>query len=222
MKNLQWISQIKALGWDLDGTLYRSFPSSSELSKIIAQRQIQAVAKRKGWNLGQAKKAYKKRYRELGSNTKTMISFGIDGIKFFTSFWDEIDLGKFIKRDERTIDLFYSLRGKRHFLISNSNRIDQIERKLKLIGLSPSVFDFVVSTVELGVVKPDPQPFLVALEKLKLEPKQVLFIGDRERTDVLGAKGVGMKTCLVWGKSDEADVSLESVYEVGALFGIDE
>ena len=218
MDRPSWISEILALGWDLDGTLYRSFPGETELTDMIRKRQLAAVASKQGWDLRRTQREYRKRYLELGSNTKTMTSFGIDGVDFFTSIWDEIDLKKYIQRDGRITELFERLPGKRHFLISNSNRIDQIEKKLHLIGLDPNVFELIVSTVDLKAVKPDPKPFLVALEKLQLKPGQVLFIGDRVTTDIMGARGVGMRTCMVWGESKAADISLATVYDVGRLF----
>jgi HAD superfamily hydrolase (TIGR01549 family) len=216
MKKPKWLKQISALGWDLDGTLY---PPSDELSFMIKERIWRTVAQKKGWDFSRAKEECQRRYKKLGSNTKTVISFGIDGLKFFVEFWDEIDIRRFIKKDERIVKMIHNLKDKRQFIISNSNRIDQIEKKLSVIGLKPSLFEFIVSTVDLGAVKPDPKPFLVALERLELEPQKVLFVGDREDADILGARGVGMRTCFVWGESDKADVSLDSVYGVGRLFG---
>lgn len=215
MKLPSWISDIQALGWDLDGTLY---PPNPALTALLHAREQEAVAKRMGWSRERTEREYARRYRELGSNTKTMISFGIDGVDFFTRFWDGVDLPVYLMKDERLPTLFEDLGGWRHFLISNSNRADQIERKLSLLGLDPGVFELVLSTVDIGAVKPDPKPFLVALEKLGLPPQQCLFVGDRESTDILGARGVGMRTCMVWGKSRHAEISLPTVYDVGRLF----
>lgn len=213
----KWISSIKTIGWDLDGTLYRSNP---KLSKLMRAKQHEVVARKFGWESERAKREFKRRYKKLGSHTKTLNSFGIDGPAFYTKIWDEVDLVRFIKKDLKIVELFKKLAGKRHFLLSNSNREDQMKRKLRLVGLNPGVFEFIVSTIDVGEVKPDPKPFLVALEKLSLPPGKVLYIGDRESTDILGAKGVGMRTCLVWGESKEADVSLPRVYDVGdLLFG---
>ena len=210
-----WINTIRALGWDLDGTLY---PPSQALNKLIQKRQYQAVSEKMRWSIQRTGSEYEKRYINLGSHTKTMSSFGIDGISFFTSVWDTIDLSRFIHRDERIIRLFEAFTMRRHFLISNSNRLDQIKKKLLLIGLEPEIFEVIVQTEDLGEVKPDPAPFLFALEKLQLPPEQTLFIGDRVNTDVLGAKGVGLRTVLVRGRSQEADISLPTVYDVGRLF----
>lgn len=210
-----WISEIHAIGWDLDGTLY---PPSAFPLKVFREHQYAAVAHKNGWDLTRARDEYEQLYIKLGSNTKTMDALGIDGASFFTSLWDTIDLPKYIKKDNKVSKLFSELTVKRHFLLSNSNRLDQIQRKLGLLGLPIGVFEFVLSTLDLEAVKPDPKPFLVALEKLQLQPEEVLYIGDRVGTDIMGAHGVGMRTCLVWRKASEADISLPTVYDVGELF----
>jgi len=215
MQNFKWIKRIKAVGWDLDGTLY---PHDSVPHDLLYDRQIKAVVEKLKLSFNEVEVEYAKVYDRLGSNTKTLNHFGIDGLKFFTSFWDEIDLGKYIRSDHKIVQLIKQLSVNfTQFIISNSNRKDQIEKKLELIGFVENSFDLVVSTVELRSVKPDPKPFLVALEKLQLKPEEVLFVGDRVTTDIMGAKGVGMKTCLVGKKSKEADVSVKSVYDVGKL-----
>ena len=49
---------------------------------------------------------------------------------------------------------------------------------------------------ETGVAKPHPEAFLRALEPLGGFPETSLHIGDIERTDIIGAKGVGMRAIL--------------------------
>jgi len=209
------LPSIRALGWDLDGTLY---PPSQTLTKLIQKRQYQAVSEKMRWSLQRTRSEYEKRYLNLGSNTKTISSFGIDGISFFTSAWDTIDLSVFIHRDERMVHMFDSLASRRHFLISNSNRLDQIQKKLLLIGLQAEIFEVIVPTEELGEVKPDPAPFLFALEKLRLPPEQTLFIGDRVSTDVMGASAVGMRTCRIGETTPSADICIPSVYDILLIF----
>lgn len=213
---LKWLSKIEAIGWDLDGTLY---PADSIPQELMRDKQYMAVADKMGWDIKKAESEFNRKLEKLGSHTKTLNTFGIDGISFFVAVWDVLPLREYIKRDERVIKLFESLSHLRHFIISNSNRVDQIERKLALVGVDPKIFEEIVSTVEVGAVKPDAKPFRVALKRLKLKPKQVLFVGDREGTDIRGARGVGMRTCMVWGKSNLADIHLATVYDVGELFG---
>jgi len=49
-----------------------------------------------------------------------------------------------------------------------------------------------VSAREVGVSKPDPRIFAVALERTGLRPEQVLHVGDDPGHDVQGARAVGM------------------------------
>jgi len=44
---------------------------------------------------------------------------------------------------------------------------------------------------EEGIIKPEPEIFLIAAERLKVKPEECLFIDDIER-NVEGAKAVGM------------------------------
>ena len=215
MKHYPWINNIKAIGWDLDGTLY---PPNSIPSETIQEMQYQAIMKANQWDRNQAEDEFKKIYTNLGSHTKTLTALKVDGTNFFINLWDELPLEKYIQHDQKIIDLFSQISIKKHFLITNSNTKKQVERKLKLIGLPSSIFEVIITTDKLGVVKPDPKPFTEALRLMGLLPSQTIFIGDRISTDIRGANNVGMKTCLVWSNSDEADVSLENVYQVSQLF----
>ena len=54
-----------------------------------------------------------------------------------------------------------------------------------------------------GLSKPDPAFFQKIAEELKLEPAEILYIGDRLDNDVLPAIGVGMHAAFIrrgpWG-----------------------
>jgi putative hydrolase of the HAD superfamily len=45
-----------------------------------------------------------------------------------------------------------------------------------------------------GAGKPEPEGFHVVAAQLDLDPSRVIFVGDDERCDVLGAAAVGMRT----------------------------
>jgi len=81
-------------------------------------------------------------------------------------------------------------------------------------------FDFVVTLDDTGKLKPSKLPFEKALAELKLEPEQILFVGDNPERDILGAKKAGMKTCLalygqqVFSKKVKADFEIKDVKEL--------
>ncbi len=69
-------------------------------------------------------------------------------------------------------------------------------------------FDVVVFSSEVGVRKPRPEIFLRALSQLGVDAERALFVGDRLKADVRGARNVGMQTVqAMWFRAEEdADV----------------
>jgi len=66
----------------------------------------------------------------------------------------------------------------------------------KKLGIEPYL-DFVVTSEEAGANKPKPPIFLLALERAKVDAREAVYVGDQYETDVLGARGVGIKPILI-------------------------
>ncbi len=63
-------------------------------------------------------------------------------------------------------------------------------------------FDTVVTLADAGKIKPAPEPFRQALQKLGIAPAEALYVGDRLDRDIIGARSVGMPTALaVYGEA---------------------
>ena len=71
-----------------------------------------------------------------------------------------------------------------------SNWDCSLPERLGQLGLRR--FDAIVSSAEAGVPKPEPEPFLLALERLETAPERTLHVGD-EPVDEQGARAVGMR-----------------------------
>ena len=56
---------------------------------------------------------------------------------------------------------------------------------------------FTVSSKEVGVDKPHPPIFLAALERAGVDASAAIYVGDQYETDVIGARGVGIKPILI-------------------------
>jgi len=67
---------------------------------------------------------------------------------------------------------------------------------LRELGLDP-YFNFVVTSREVGVDKPQPPIFLTALERAGVSAQEAVYLGDQYETDVVGARGVGIKPILI-------------------------
>lgn len=64
-------------------------------------------------------------------------------------------------------------------------------RKLAALGIS-QLIDFLVTSEEVGVEKPDKRIFDRALQKIRCDPNQTIMIGDSQTKDVDGAKKAGI------------------------------
>ena len=79
-------------------------------------------------------------------------------------------------------------------MISNSN--GWVERLVTENGLRP-YFDFVLDSRLVGVEKPDPRIFQIALDRVGIGPAEALYIGDLYSIDVVGPRAAGMRAILL-------------------------
>ena len=84
--------------------------------------------------------------------------------------------------------------GVRIGTISNINRT--LGGLLKKTQLQEQV-DYWLTSSEVGVTKPHPYIFKVALETANIQPHQAIHVGDQYHSDVVGALKVGMKPLLI-------------------------
>jgi putative hydrolase of the HAD superfamily len=95
-------------------------------------------------------------------------------------------------------------RGVRAAVISNSN--GSVRAILEHVGLLPSL-DFVLDSSAVGVEKPDPRIFRMAIERSGIGPEEAVYVGDIYSIDVLGARAAGLRAVLLdpggcWGPRD--------------------
>lgn len=90
-------------------------------------------------------------------------------------------------------------------LVSNYSCGESLRRSLRTLGIE-QLFDPVVVSGDVGLVKPHEKVFLTALEALSLEPGSVLFVGDRWDIDLVGSMNAGMRTCHHLGYTRDRDL----------------
>ncbi len=146
---------------------------------------------------------------------------------------DQTIFQKFLKKEIGRIDyrmLAYAIvayrRVKQGFLTPYPGAKDTLIRlkekglKLAIVSDAPKLqawtrlasmklddfFDVVVALEDTGRKKPHRLPFRAALKELKIKPSECLMIGDNPPRDILGAKKLGMRTCLAkYGLTYKAD-----------------
>jgi putative hydrolase of the HAD superfamily len=77
-----------------------------------------------------------------------------------------------------------------------SNAEGQIDSDARRYGLHP-FFDVIIDSHVVGVAKPDPRIFHIALERLGVAPDEARFAGDIYSIDILGARAAGIEAALI-------------------------
>ena len=78
-------------------------------------------------------------------------------------------------------------------------------------------FSAVVVSDEIGVAKPDPEAFHIALRKIGFSAAQTVYVGDYGKNDIAGARAAGMRTIwygayMTWDESIErADAEITAL-----------
>ncbi|MBN2465122.1 HAD family hydrolase [candidate division WOR-3 bacterium] len=73
--------------------------------------------------------------------------------------------------------------------------------KMDASGLK-SYFGAVVISRQVGILKPDPRIFALALDELGVSPQDSAFVGDTPKSDIVGAHAAGMKA--IWLNRDNS------------------
>jgi putative hydrolase of the HAD superfamily len=93
-------------------------------------------------------------------------------------------------------EMLESLAGRyRLALVSNFTHPPAVEQILSRVGIE-QFFDETLISGRLGVRKPHPDMFAELARRLRLDPAEIVFVGDELQADIVGAQGAGMRT--VW------------------------
>ena len=90
------------------------------------------------------------------------------------------------------------------------------ENEMLAVGLKP-FFDFAIYSSDTPYRKPHPSIFELAIESLRLEPEEILFVGDNLKMDVVGAQNVGMKSAWINREKKNTLKEAKPDYELHSL-----
>jgi putative hydrolase of the HAD superfamily len=94
------------------------------------------------------------------------------------------------------VDTVRRLRGAGYRIGVVSNAEGRVENDLAVAGFE-GLLDTVIDSHVVGVAKPDPKIFLLALERLGGSPETAIFLGDVPSVDVVGARAAGVFPILL-------------------------
>jgi putative hydrolase of the HAD superfamily len=104
-------------------------------------------------------------------------------------------------------------------ILTNGN-VQVQNAKIDALGLR-DVLDTIVISEAVGLKKPDPAIFALAVANLGVDAASTLFVGDNPEVDIVGATNAGLQTCwfrngATWPATllPKADVDIDRLDEV--------
>lgn len=208
---------ITAVGFDLDGTLYAQ--SSQMDDRIVELFSIRVLAKIPELKTLEAAQAFgEKKYRELESRKKTLEAIGYTNAnEVMHEIFQEADSSQFLNRDERLIETLQAIRkNKKYLYLITTAPSKEGKAKLEKLGVNERIFDLLVyGDNPLIAERPkDEVAFRHAITSSGIPAEQHVYIGDREKADILAPQAVGMKTIAVGKSIPAADAYAASIYDI--------
>ena len=209
---------IKAVAFDIDGTLY---PSISLYVRIIPYiirhfrfyihyNRVRRIMHRSAPLPDFYEYQGRLMAEELGCSSlraRAMIKLiAYDGLKPY--------FGK-IKPFKHVHEVFKTLHEKGYKIALLSDFPP--DQKGEIWGLVPYC-DLILGSEQIGALKPSKYPFGIMAMAMELEPSQILYVGNSIHFDVQGANNAGMKSAIITSpfkkifskKIKEADISFSN------------
>lgn len=205
MKTYNIPETVKGIIFDIDGTLYTSEEYVFEQVDV----QVRHFAKLKSISVEAARKMveeYKAKWAETHNGekislAKTMAAFGIPVAESILWRKKLIKPEKFLHRDEKLVKTIESLKSKYKIICVTNNPVFTARKTLEAIGIS-DFFPEIIGLDSTGLSKPHYLPFSMALQKMDVEAKNCVAVGDRFNIDIELPVKMGMGGILVDGVED--------------------
>ena len=214
------INQVRAILFDADGVLYYRKDKGHELTSFLVSMGIK---------VDQVPISKLQHFRGLASTgqmtfeeykTSVMHLYGItdpkliaQGIKISKD--GNHDIGHF----DGVRETLEELKKRNLYLGIVTDTAQPLHVKLGKLerGGIGHVWDTIISSQEVGVKKPNPKIYQLALQQLNLQPSQAVFVGHKT-TELEGASKVGLKTIAFNCDPDaKADYYIEKFSDLATL-----
>lgn len=205
---------IQAMIFDLDDTLYAYEPLDKKARDKVEKYTCEIL----GISVEQYREVYafgrqetKKKLSEVGAGhnrllycQKTLEYLGIPpmplSLRMYEQYWDtfiqEMKVFSGVK------ELFNLLQANHIPIVICTDLTAHIQhRKIEALGIAQYI-KYLVSSEEAGREKPGKEIFALCLEKLKLPPQHIWYVGDSFHKDVEGAADMGMQA--IWFHSERS------------------
>ena len=170
------------IDWNARHLYHKLFDDTRAMERFLAEIDFH------GWNLELDRG---RPYAESVVELSRQFPHYADLIKAYDERWEESLNGPI----QATVEILQALKTRGYALYGLTNwaaeKYEFIHHKYPFLGL----FDDIVVSGKVKLVKPDPRIFALLLEKTKRPAAECLFIDDSE-TNVTAARSLGFKTIL--------------------------
>ena len=234
MASLDTKREVRAVLFDLDGTLYRQARLRALMALELLSLPLQGPFRApRRWRALQAYRSAQEHLRgagaEAASRTQADMAAAASGLSVaevealvaewmserplkYLQFCQAAGLTGLLERLQRM--------GLRAGILSDY----PAGAKLRAMGLEDRFWPVLcASDPEIGVFKPAPRGFLRACELWDLEPAHVLYVGDRADVDAAGAAAAGMQCAIIDRRAgrrapDAGHVTFDSFERLSRVF----
>jgi len=204
---------MQALVFDVDETLY---PKGTGLLRKINERIVVYIQGKFNCSNVEAEKVRVQLYEKYGSTiTGLMKDNSIDPIDYF-SFIANINVNEFLQENLELKNILDSIKC-RKYVFTNAieshafNVINALDLK--------ECFDGVYGQEFLGFAgKQNYSSFKKFISMTKIEPEKSVMVDDEKKSLVI-ARGFGMKTVFVGGKTKEFDFCIKRIEGIKEVWG---
>ncbi len=148
-------------------------------------------------------------------------------LKYFGSRYDDSLLQEYYKIYLNLVPVYDGARDMLDFLKDKvklgllTNAIDPFEQKARIQKSNlKDYFNVIGIAYDIGAYKPDIEAFTWMTDKLSLKPQEIVFIGDSEKHDIVGAKNAGFKTIKKIYPSQKPTVADDVFINFSELYAI--
>lgn len=217
------IKKVEIIGTDLDGTLYKSTPEMDDRVRTQIAHQILKVRPSLE-SLERARELFEERYKCLHSGTIVLQEFYPGEA---SQIMDECnacaDVTDLIKSDPTLARILKRTSERTPLYLLTSSPEELAYRKLDALGINPAVFLLRIfnDTPHVGI-KPGGKAFDYVIDYFKdllgISASGHVYIGDKEKSDILPARKLNMQTIAVWSDIPKADLSINHIHQLEELF----
>lgn len=198
-------TRIRAIVFDLDGTLYTCPPVAREI--VLAAEDLVAVSRgiprKKGRELIElARRRLTETFDEEPTLTRICMELGIEVREFHLALQKRVRPERHLSPDPVLGALLDSLQEHCELFIYTNNSLPLAKRILSLLGVE-ELFRRLYTIEFCWTPKPDPDALRRVLEDIGRPPENLLFVGDRQQVDLILPASLGISTLLV---SETADL----------------